>query len=392
MTKMIAEECTSNPADAIQQRGGVGVVSEDSKRCSAGGDRPPHIQGDGNNPFRQFSLIGTADELAKQMQEQTPLLGSICLKGQATVIYAKPNTGKTLLVLKLLMEAVEAGRVKGDNVIYFGADDTTGGIVDKVRLLEPHGVHVVVPGHKQFATSNLPAAVKEMIVNDTAKGQVLILDTLKKFVSLMDKRDSTTFTELARQFVMRGGTVIALAHTNKRTGSDGKPIFAGTSDIVDDFDCAHTIIEIGNAATAGERVVQFDCIKRRGDVAQQVAYAYSVQDGQTYSDMLRSVRIVPLADAAEVRRETEVQSDAEFIDTVEGSILAGFNTKTELVKALSGNRRMSNHAADAFIKKYTGEDPAVHRWDFDRGGRGAQFFKVLPRPSVLRPPDPTDDF
>jgi hypothetical protein len=117
-----------------------------------------------------------------------------------------------------------------------------------------------------------------------------------------------------------------------------------------------------------------------------------VKEGQTYGEMLKSVRIVPTADAEAVRMSTAAKSDAEFIEIVEGCILSHMNTKLTLVKALAANRRMSEHAADAFIRKYTGHNPEFHRWDFDRGSKGVQLFRLLPRPVATVPTDPADVF
>ncbi|WP_153131422.1 hypothetical protein [Dechloromonas hortensis] len=105
--------------------------------------------------------------------------------------------------------------------------------------------------------------MNEMVASDQAKGVIVILDTIKKFTDLMDKTKASQFTKVIRQFVMKGGTVIGMAHTNKKLGANGKPIYGGTSDIVDDFDCAYTIAteECSNPA---EKIVVFDNIKRRG--------------------------------------------------------------------------------------------------------------------------------
>ena len=105
-----------------------------------------------------------------------------------------------------------------------------------------------------------------MIADGSARGSFVILDTLKKFVSLMDKKQSSGFADIARRFVLKGGTLLGLAHTNKRDGPDGRPIYAGTSDILDDFDCGYMISEVSQPSGSAVRVVQFENLKRRGNV------------------------------------------------------------------------------------------------------------------------------
>ena len=64
--------------------------------------------------FSQFSLNGKSAVMREKMLTDTFVLDNIAILGQATVIYAKPNTGKTLLVMKMLIESIKAGRVKGN--------------------------------------------------------------------------------------------------------------------------------------------------------------------------------------------------------------------------------------------------------------------------------------
>lgn len=94
------------------------------------------------NPLRRFSLLDSADELKRLAQEQTPLLGDVCLKGQTTVWYAKPNTGKTLICMSELPAAVIEGRLRGSDAYYVAADDNPAGVLEKIELLKPYGVHV----------------------------------------------------------------------------------------------------------------------------------------------------------------------------------------------------------------------------------------------------------
>ncbi|MEI6746370.1 MAG: hypothetical protein WCL34_10440, partial [Methylococcaceae bacterium] len=66
----------------------------------------------------QFSLNGKSAAMREKMLNDTFVLDGIAILGQATVIYAKPNTGKTLIVMKMLIESVKAGRVKAEDVFY----------------------------------------------------------------------------------------------------------------------------------------------------------------------------------------------------------------------------------------------------------------------------------
>jgi hypothetical protein len=99
------------------------------------------------NPLEQYSLRGRLAELEAAAVETRALLGNVALAGQATIIYAPPASGKTLLTLFMIMAAINAGRVQGGNVYYVNADDSSSGVAAKMRLLEEVGAHMLVPGN-----------------------------------------------------------------------------------------------------------------------------------------------------------------------------------------------------------------------------------------------------
>jgi hypothetical protein len=335
-------------------------------------------------PLRKYSLINSVAELEKEAQEQTPLLDQLCLKGQATVWYAKPNSGKTLIALHLLRNAIAEERIKGGDAYYVDADDTSSGVLEKLRILAEQHVHVLAPGFRDFEAKRLPGLLEEMISDGTAKGSFVILDTMKKFVSLMDKRESSGFADIARRFVMRGGTLLGLAHTNKRAGPDGKPIFAGTSDILDDFDCGYMISEVPQSSGAAHRVVQFDNLKRRGNVASIAAYRYALDADTTYADLLASVSQVGADELTAVRTGVEFDRERPVIEAISAEINGGANVgKMVIVDKVCARLNRSRKAVTDILEKFTGErDESL--WYFNRGDRGVQAYGVYDEYSERR--------
>ncbi|WP_431830651.1 AAA family ATPase [Caulobacter radicis] len=108
-----------------------------------------------SNPFRRYSLLGKADEIEASAAEAKPLLGKFVLRGQATMIYAEPNTGKTLITLKLCLDAIERGKIDPDHLYYINADDSSHGLAAKAKLLEEAGAHMLAPGWRGFRTGQL---------------------------------------------------------------------------------------------------------------------------------------------------------------------------------------------------------------------------------------------
>ena len=331
------------------------------------------------NPMNKHSLLGSADELKKYAVAQLLLLGSICLLGEATVWYGKYNTGKTIILLHLIDDAVRSKRIDPSNIYYVNADDSTPGLAEKARLFDDLGAHMLAPGHKDFNTNTLIIRMEEMIASDSARGVFIVVDTLKKFVDVMDKKSVRAFTSLIRRFAMRGGTFLALAHTNKRDGPDGKPIPEGTADILSDFDCGYLLAPAGEVKSTGERVVEFTCVKSRGRAAQMAQYAYDPDPDLSYTERLCSVREVDPND--EVERVADNPEESYIIENIELCIRHGSLTKMAILKTAWMATKVSRRTVLGVLEQYTGDDPKTHRWNYARREHGRMEYFLLTPPS-----------
>jgi hypothetical protein len=329
------------------------------------------------NPLDRFSLLGHSATLEKSAVEQRPLLGSIVIAGQFVVIYAAPGTGKTLILLYLVISAIEQGRLDPSRLYYINVDDDSAGLLLKVRLAEEHGFHMLADGFQGFDTKAFVDLMQQMVDEGQASGVVVVLDTLKKFTDLMDKTRSSTFTKIGRQFVAKGGTLVCLAHTNKSLGQDGKPVYAGSSDFRDDADCAYTIRPLAVEVGATEKTVLFENIKRRGMAAMEVAFAYAIGRNLSYHETLASVREIDPVQVTDLKATDALQSDAVLIEVVASCIRDGINTKMTLAKVVSQRAGVSKRTAIQIIERYTGDDPGNSRWRFVVGARGAKVFELL---------------
>ncbi|WP_374540750.1 AAA family ATPase [Sphingorhabdus sp.] len=337
-------------------------------------------------PLLKFSLQGKADELREKALAATPLLGQVCRSGQATIWYAPPNSGKTLIGLSLAGEAIRERRLEPGNLYYVNADDNSMGLAQKARIFDDWGAHMLVPGFKDFRAAELQNLLIEMARSDKARGVVLIIDTIKKFASLMDKKDSSRFADACRQFVLQGGTVLALAHTNKNPSASGRLKYAGTTDLVEDFDAAFIIEPIDLEQPGGEKVVRFESEKRRGDTPEKAAFAYSTENGLTYEQLLASVEAVTFDRLGEIERTIEQRTDIELVETVKACIRDGITTKMHIASEAAKRSKTSGKGIIRILDRYAGDDPADHHWTFTVGERGKHIFQLL---SADDPGDPT---
>lgn len=328
------------------------------------------------NPLDSFSLLGMSEEVARDAQGQKPILGGLAILGQATAIFAPPNSGKTLITTSNLCDDIRLRKIEASKVYYVNVDDSAQGLANKLAIAEEFGFHMLSEGYRGFNAADLLGIMTEMVTANQAKGVIVILDTIKKFTNLMDKTKSSQFTKVIRQFVMKGGTVIGMAHTNKKLGANGKPVYGGTSDIVDDFDCAYTIAtEDGPNQT--EKIVVFDNIKRRGSNPTKVAYRYSIVSGLTYNEILMSVEKVDDEQLTKVAQAAKGKCDADVIASVLSCITQGVNTKMLLAGEVAKVAGISKRQALAVIERYTGDDPVLHKWSFTVRDRGAKVFSLL---------------
>lgn len=333
---------------------------------------------DTTNPLDQYSLYGSSAELVAQKMQEVPVLKGIALFGQATVIYAPPNTGKTLVSLALLKEAIEHGRIHPKNVYYINMDDTFNGLAEKSAFADANGFQYLARGQKGFEVESLRTSMATMIAEDTAKGCVVLLDTLKKFTDLMDKTKSSSFADLVRAFVSKGGTVIAFAHTNKNLGVNGRNQYGGTSDIIDDFDCGFIMEEVSIEGKDDLKVVEFRNVKMRGAVDELKYYEYLSGSDVPYAGKLASVREVLPEELELLKAKVQMSRDGDAIDAICKLIGEGVIQKMELAKKVGDITGLSRQTALKVLDRYTGTDQACHLWTVRTAARGAKLYKLLP--------------
>ena len=335
-----------------------------------------------SNPLLQFSLTGQGHALSEAAGKQHPLLGSICLKGEITVWYAPPNTGKTLIALSLMSEAVSDRKIDPENVFYINADDSQAGFAEKVALLDDFGIHTLVPGQANFKLNDLLPAMEKMAQEGTANGKLVVVDTIKKITDIMDKRGMRNFGIRVRPFTMAGGTILFLAHTNKKRAANGDLIYAGTNDLLEDVDSAYLLDRAENSSEK-QRLIRFACLKSRGVNANEVFYRYESDSDLSYLQKLTSVELVdPEAGSQQFR---ELSPETGLVEAVTFAIRHGSPpTKGRIVASVAKATKASKRQILDIIEKYAGPSSEGGLWDFEVHERGAHLFVLHTEVSEMK--------
>lgn len=337
----------------------------------------------GSSPLdklQAFSANGLADQIAEQMANDTFVLSGIAISGQMTTLYGGPNMGKTLLSMWLLRDAIQAGIVEPKNIYYANCDDNYRGSLIKLEIAESIGFNMLVPDLNGFTAKQLPDLMVGLISSGQAKGITLILDTLKKFTDLMDKRVSTEFTNIARRFVAAGGTVISLAHVNKHKNVEGKSIHAGTTDIKDDSDCVYIIdlVDKADSPNGEVRTVELRNDKCRGDNDPSVVFQFTRDQGGGYEELLDSVRrltpsaVGSLKKAAVQQQRKREQSD--LIEAIKRHISTGTHTKTTLIKLVDQDTTIGRRKIARCLSEWERPQAIGGLWQVQSGANNAKFY------------------
>ncbi|MEI7841258.1 MAG: hypothetical protein WCJ11_12240 [Methylococcaceae bacterium] len=329
--------------------------------------------------FHDISIVSDLAEMKAKMLADVFVLDGIALLGQLTVIYAKPNAGKTLTTIHMLKESIKAGRITGEKVCYVNADDSGNGLLAKGHIAEKYGFAMLAPGYKGFESDQLVGYLKRIMAEGTTSGQIVVLDTLKKFTDLMHKTKASEFMKVAREFTLKGGTVIMLAHANKNRGADGKIVAGGTSDIGDDGDCVYLLDEVSKTATT--KTVIFENAKRRGNNVQEASFSYALSS-ENYEGLLDSVQSLDAETIEQTRKEVvthaKLEKDKHAIEAITDAINQGNHKRIELIKFANESWGVPRRKLNDILDEYTGTKLSNSSlWRLQTGDKSAKIYYLL---------------
>ena len=316
--------------------------------------------------------IATPEKLAerkKMAREMVFVLPGIAARGQATVIYAPPNSGKTLVTMAIIKQQALSGALGDLNIVYLNFDDDFNSCNLKGDFLFGTGINLIdITDHTpEDGLKMMEASIKD----GSAGSMCFILDTLIRFVSDSDKNTQRDFTSLIQRFVASQGTVIALGHTNKHKDAEGKNVHGGTSDIRNSFSQS-AMIEIlvdPPEDQAGERQIKIKNDKLRGMAKCSNIYSYAHGDSKTWIERAETVRNVGEQESKEAVNSfianTQRKQDEEIIQWIVGFLKTGPKPARDIIKASGTDVPGSQSERTRVLNTYCGQD-----WEQSRGNNG----------------------
>jgi hypothetical protein len=209
------------------------------------------------------------------------------------------------------------------------------------------------------------------------------MDTIKKFVNVMEKKESSAFMTTCRNLTSAGGSIIALAHINKNRGEGEKGIPAGTSDVLDDCDCAY-VIDILDKEQVPEGLkvtVEFRNEKSRGPVVQSSVYSYIKYEDSDYFRMFSSVKLIDGNEADRLRAqkalEFERNKDAGLIDEISKMLrTSGETIQKELVAYIVDSTSFSRRKVVDCLQRWSCSQDEGGLWTVTKGPHNSNLYKL----------------
>jgi hypothetical protein len=191
----------------------------------------PTFSGDIDALFRDVML---REEDVEKMANAEFLIPDMIVRGHVAAYVAPGNGGKTTIFI-YLCEKLVAMKLK---VLYINVDGSPGDLKRHYIHASKFGYQVIAPDARDGKSTMDVLAKLRAIAESSAQCDdcVFILDTLKKFVDVIDKRQAKELYKLMRTLTVKGATICLLGHCNKYKDDDGQAIFEGTADLRNDLD------------------------------------------------------------------------------------------------------------------------------------------------------------
>jgi hypothetical protein len=281
-------------------------------------------------------------------------------KGEWSVVFAKPNDGKTLITLTTVAQQISNGINKGDDVFYFNLDDSRTGYLEKLKILKPLNVIVLDKDPIRIMV--------DLINNNQAKDKIIIIDTLISICDTNNRREIMSYSEFFERFTKFGGTVLTLAHANKYSDKNGVPILEGVGLIRNKAHCVFYLQKFDD-------IIKMVNIKKRTHVEVEVTFQIG-KDPKNYTDLFNSIRTLTDEEAIKLfkdRKQDQLAIDhPTIVETIKETILNGVNQRTDLAKVVYDNTGDYKKTIYNVLDELEGK-----LWEMTRGPNNSKNYSLI---------------
>jgi hypothetical protein len=263
-----------------------------------------------------FDDLVLSSEDVKKMADADFLIPDMIVRGHIGAYVSPANGGKTTIFI-YLCEALAADGLK---VLYINVDGSPGDLKRHYSHAEKYGYKVIAPDAKDGKSTEDVLQILRAIAKGAARCDdlVLIIDTLKKFVDVINKTHAKGFYTLLRAITVKGATICLLGHTNKYKDEDGKSIFEGTADLRNDLD----------------ELIYLDSFK--DEVANTLAV--TTRPDKVRAEFSPRTYIINLDDRGVTEAESVInilsKDDRELLDKIKAAITSGKSNQKEIIDAV----------------------------------------------------------
>lgn len=315
------------------------------------------------NPKLDYSAISDTNKIAEiENNVVNAAYVTSCntiAKGEWTVVFAKPNDGKTLIILATIAQQISNGIINGDDVFYFNLDDARPGYLEKLKILEPLNVIVF--------DKDPVGIMMNLINNQQAKDKIVIIDTLIQICDTNNRQEIISYSGLFTKFTELGGTVITLAHANKHPDKNGVPILEGVGLIRNKAHCVCYLQKFDD-------IIKLVNIKKRTNVETEVTF--QIGKDLPYPDLFNSVLTLTGDQATQLFKDRERDQLAKdhdtIVKTIQETILNGIDQRTALAKVVLENTGDYKKVIYIVLDELEGK-----LWKMARGPNNSMIYSII---------------
>jgi hypothetical protein len=263
-----------------------------------------------------FDDLVLNSEDVQKMSEAEFLIPNMIVRGHVAAYVSPGNGGKTTIFIYLSERLAAIGM----KVLYINVDGSPGDLKRHYAHAANHGYKVVAPDAKTGKSTDDVLAIFKSIASGSAscRDLVFIIDTLKKFLDVINKKEAKEFYKLLRAITVKGATICLLGHTNKYKGEDGKHVFEGTADLRNDLD--ELIYLDSDLNLAGD---QLEVTTRPDKVRAEFApksFVIHLPD-RTVTEPLSVFNIL-------------AKDERELLELIKGAVAEGHHSQKEIIAAV----------------------------------------------------------